>query len=60
MRRDRERDRVTCEELHTPRPGGYAEFHEWCKKMSKTHKQARCPVCNRWAIWIPKGKKVKR
>lgn len=40
--------------VHTPQPTGYLAWHEWAEQASKTHKQERCPVCNRWAIWTPK------
>lgn len=36
---------------------GYGGFFEWCDRMNKTHKQARCPTCSLWSIWLPrKGK----
>lgn len=38
---------------HTPEPPGYVEWHEWAKKMAKTHKQRRCSGCDRWSIWVP-------
>lgn len=38
-------------ELHTPCPEGYLQWHAWADKMSKTHKQVRCPGCGLWAIW---------
>lgn len=49
-------DPATCpqEELHTPRPEGYMQRQAWAERMSKTHKQKRCPGCARFAIWIPK------
>ncbi len=39
---------------HTPHPSGYIEHSEWARKMLKTHKQSRCPVCGLWSIWMPK------
>jgi hypothetical protein len=41
---------------HTPCPEGYIEWHDWAKKMGRTHKQIRCTRCNLFAIWIPKPK----
>lgn len=53
--------RQQCEDFHTERPGGYAEYREWCKRMARTHQQERCPVCGMWNVWVPKPKrKVRR
>lgn len=41
-------------EDHTPCPKGYLQWHAWAKTMSKTHKQRKCPGCDRYAIWEPK------
>lgn len=41
-------------EKHTACPSGYLAWHEWAEKMSKTHKQKRCPTCGLWTIWEPK------
>jgi len=35
-------------------PKGYADWHEWAKEKSKTHKQVKCPVCNRYTEWVLK------
>lgn len=43
-----------CAPQHTPCPSGYLAGHAWAEKMSKTHKQTRCPACGLWAIWVPK------
>lgn len=39
---------------HTPEPTGYFAWHEWAERMTKTHKQIRCPGCGLWAIWTPR------
>jgi hypothetical protein len=39
---------------HTPSPEGYLNWHAWAAKMSKTHKQRKCPDCGRFEIWEPK------
>lgn len=39
---------------HAEEPSGYLQWHEWAKRMSKTHKQSRCPGCGLWKIWTPK------
>ncbi len=44
-----------CE--HTPRPEAYLQWHSWAARMSKTHKQKRCPNCGLWAVWVPKEKR---
>lgn len=43
-----------CEERHTPAPTGYAAWHDWAGRMSRTHHQTRCPDCQLYAIWVPK------
>lgn len=36
---------------------GYLEFFDWCAAMNKTHRQAPCPQCRRFTVWLPrKGK----
>jgi hypothetical protein len=40
---------------HTPRPAGYAAWHEWAERMSRTHEQQRCPDCGRWAVWAKRS-----
>jgi hypothetical protein len=42
-------------EDHTPAPEGYIQWHSWAAKMSKTHKQRKCPGCNTFAIWEPRA-----
>ena len=37
---------------HTLQPEGYLAWHDWAEKMTKTHKQVRCPVCTLYEIWI--------
>lgn len=37
--------------LHTECPEGYVQWHNWAEKKIKTHRQIRCPGCNRLAIW---------
>lgn len=43
---------------HTLQPEGYLQWHSWAHEMAKTHRQHRCPVCNRWQIWVPKQAKA--
>jgi hypothetical protein len=43
---------------HTPdQPSGYREWHAWAARMSKTHRQVRCPACGRFEVWVPKQAK---
>lgn len=53
-------ERKPCpqEHLHTEQPVGYLEWHPWARRMSRTHKQKRCPGCNLLAIWEPKEPKT--
>jgi hypothetical protein len=46
----------TCPNLaeHTPQPSGYLAWHDWARRMAKTHRQKRCKGCNLYAIWVPK------
>lgn len=39
---------------HTPCPTGYVAWHEWAAMMAETHRQARCPTCGLYAVWVPK------
>jgi hypothetical protein len=39
---------------HTEALTGYHEWDAWAEEMVKTHRQVRCPGCNRWLIWEPK------
>jgi len=41
---------------HMAQPYGYIQWDTWANKMSKTHRQARCPTCGFWSIWVPKEK----
>lgn len=41
---------------HTPAPKGYIEWHEWARRKGKTHRQQKCPGCDRYEIWVPKKK----
>lgn len=41
-------------EDHTPRPGGYIQWHEWAGRMAKTHRAEKCLGCGLYAIWVPK------
>jgi len=43
---------------HTPQPASYLDWHEWARRMSKTHRQRRCEGCGRLNVWVPKGRKV--
>ena len=43
---------------HTPAPVGWPDWHAWASRMSKTHRQLRCPGCGLWMIWVEKGKVV--
>lgn len=45
---------------HTPEPDGYLGWHAWAAKMSRKHRQVRCPECGLWAIWVPKGRPARR
>jgi hypothetical protein len=47
-------------EAHTPHPRGYTAFFDWCKHMSKTHRQVRCPLCGKYAIWERKNTRPKK
>jgi hypothetical protein len=38
-------------EQHTACPSGYLHWHEWAKRMARTHRQKRCPTCGFWSIW---------
>ena len=40
---------VTCR--HTKCPEGYVDWHQWAERKSETHRQERCPLCGKWAIW---------
>lgn len=40
---------------HTPSPPGYLEWHEWAKKMGRTHRQIKCAGCGLYKIWVPRA-----
>lgn len=42
---------------HTPCPPGYLQWHEWARKMSRTHRSTRCTGCGRFVIWLPRKAK---
>lgn len=42
---------------HTPQPYGYLQWHAWAKKMSRTHRQMKCPFCGLWEVWVQKERK---
>lgn len=45
---------MTCAD-HTPnQPSGYVQWHVWAARMSRTHRQVRCPQCLLWQIWVPR------
>jgi hypothetical protein len=43
---------------HTYSPRGYNRWHEWARRMAKTHKQTRCRVCGLWEVWVPRAAKL--
>lgn len=43
---------------HTPSPKGYLGWHDWAKKLGRTHRQVKCPGCGLYAIWMPKAKRA--
>ena len=45
---------------HTPCPKGYMAKCDWAHRMSKTHKQVKCPHCGLYAVWVPKTKRPER
>lgn len=40
-------------DLHTPVPSGYVARQLWSEQKARTHKQTRCPACQRYAAWEP-------
>lgn len=46
-------------DAHTPSPDRYLHWHHWAERMSKTHRQTKCPVCGRLVIWTPKRSRTK-
>ena len=38
---------------HTWMPDGYFSRNNWVYRAMKKHKQAQCPACKLWAIWVP-------
>lgn len=46
---------------HTPnQPEGYLAWNAWAEKMSKSHRQVKCPGCGLWALWVPKKERAPR
>ena len=48
---------------HTPCPSGYAQVQTWARQMARTHRQARCPRCGLFVVWVPitrRGPRVRR
>lgn len=39
---------------HTPAPTGYVARAEWAERMSRTHRQVRCPGCGLFKVWVRK------
>ncbi len=39
---------------HTPSPVDYGGHLSWCRRMSRTHVQRRCPTCKLYVLWLPK------
>ena len=39
-------------EKHTPCPEGFIDWHDWAKKMGKTHVQVKCDGCGLYTIWV--------
>lgn len=48
-----EQDRCPNVAEHVYGPDGYIQWHAWAQKMSKTHRQTRCPGCGFWLIRYP-------
>ena len=44
---------------HTAQPRSYIQWHEWALRMTKTHKQIKCPECGLFKIWVRKTPKPK-
>src|SRR3954470_8314255 len=40
---------------HTPCPKGYVDFCDWADKMSKTHDQIKCKVCDSYDVWVERS-----
>lgn len=47
----------TCEEQHTPAPSAYGAWHDWVRRMTKTHRQVRCTSCGLWKVWVPRKRR---
>jgi hypothetical protein len=39
---------------HTLGPEGYIQWEPWARRMSKTHRQMKCPHCGLYTMWVPK------
>lgn len=48
-----------CPDLidHTVAPKGYLAWHDWAKRMGRTHRSIKCAGCGLYVIWIPKAKR---
>lgn len=41
-------------EPHMLCPSGYNDWHNWARRMGKTHVQRKCKGCGLFEIWEPK------
>lgn len=41
-------------EDHTPCPDGYIAWHDWARKMNRTHLATKCKGCGLFKIWVPR------
>lgn len=56
------KENCPAREKHTPEPmheSDYMGWHAWARRMSKTHKQRRCPECGLFAIWVPRTRRLR-
>lgn len=47
-----------CKQYHThddQQPAGYIARSDWGMRMSRTHKQSKCPACGLYRVWTPKN-----
>ena len=42
------------------KPAGYAAQDAWARKLSKTHRQTRCPACGLYVVWVPIPKRRRK
>ena len=45
-------------EAHALHPLGYTDWHEWALKKNRTHKNSKCPGCDRYTIWTERPAKA--